>query len=302
MREVPEDSWKTDSEDEERPTHVIDETSRQGSDENPSRRRSQRHEANDVDEDEDDEGTDDDAPLPAHFDDDSDVEKVINYKLPVNPDAFTICPESEMIVCKGTKPPSGKFNSNWWLQQEITSHWEKRKPFFPCSHEGSCESADCRCYREGINCEKTCRCSQACNRRYPGCSCSRGVGKRACMSATCLCVKFNRECDADLCGSCGATEVLDPVNRYDETLAKKSCGNVAIQRGVPRKTLLGHSEVHGFGLYMGEDIKSGEYIGEYTGEAISVDEGDRRVTIYDYQKTMYLFRLNSSKPSYHILG
>lgn len=46
---------------------------------------------------------------------------------------------------------------------------------------------------------------------------------------------------------------------------------------------------------MGEDIKSGEYIGEYTGEAISVKEGDRRVTIYDYQKTMYLFRLNSSE-------
>jgi histone-lysine N-methyltransferase EZH2 len=46
---------------------------------------------------------------------------------------------------------------------------------------------------------------------------------------------------------------------------------------------------------MGEDIKSGEYIGEYTGEAISIKEGDRRVTIYDYQKTMYLFRLNSSK-------
>ena len=52
---------------------------------------------------------------------------------------------------------------------------------------------------------------------------------------------------------------------------------------------------------MGEDIKSGEYIGEYTGEAISVDEGDRRVTIYDYQKTMYLFRLNSSKLSHRIL-
>jgi histone-lysine N-methyltransferase EZH2 len=50
---------------------------------------------------------------------------------------------------------------------------------------------------------------------------------------------------------------------------------------------------------MGEDIKSGDYIGEYTGEAISVKEGDRRVTIYDYQKTMYLFRLNSSESSNH---
>ncbi|EFQ93880.1 hypothetical protein CFE70_008882 [Pyrenophora teres f. teres 0-1] len=291
LREVPEDSWKTDSDDEERLTHVTDETSRRGSVDKPSRRRSQIHEDDEVDDEQDDDG----VPLPAHFHDDSDIEKVINYKLPVNPEAFTVCPESEMIACKGAKPPPGKFNSNWWLQQEITSHWEKRKPFFPCNHNGSCESAKCRCYREGINCEKTCNCSQLCNRRYPGCTCSRGPVKRACVSSTCLCVKFNRECDADLCGSCGATEVLDPVNRYDEDLAKKSCGNVAIQRGVPRKTLLGHSEVHGFGLYMGEDIKSGEYIGEYTGEAISVNEGDRRVTIYDYQKTMYLFRLNSKQ-------
>ncbi|RMZ72227.1 set domain-containing [Pyrenophora seminiperda CCB06] len=293
LREVPEDSWKSDSEDEERLTHATDETSRRGSDDKSSRRRSQIHEDDDVDEEQsDDEQSDDGAPLPAHFHEDSDIEKVINYKLPVNADAFTICPDSEMIVSRGAKPPPGKFNSNWWLQQEITSHWEKRKPFFPCNHEGSCEIAECRCYREGINCEKTCTCSQSCNRRYPGCSCAKGLGKRVCVWATCLCVKFNRECDADLCGSCGASEVLDPVNRYDEALAKKSCGNVAIQRGVPRKTLLGHSEVHGFGLYMGEDIKSGEYIGEYTGEAISVNEGDRRVTIYDYQKTMYLFKLN----------
>ncbi|KAA8614693.1 protein containing SET domain protein [Pyrenophora tritici-repentis] len=290
LREVPEDSWKTDS-DEERLTPVTDEASRRSSVDKSSRRRSQLHEDDVVEDEQEDDG----APLPAHFHDDSDIEKVINYKLPVNPDAFTVCPESEMIACKGAKPPLGKFNSNWWLQQEITSHWEKRKPFFPCNHDGSCESAKCRCYREGINCEKTCKCSQLCNKRFPGCTCSRGPVKRACVSSACLCIKFNRECDADLCGSCGATEVLDPVNRYDEDLAKKSCGNVAIQRGVPRKTLLGHSEVHGFGLYMGEDIKSGEYIGEYTGEAISVNEGDRRVTIYDYQKTMYLFRLNSKQ-------
>jgi hypothetical protein len=200
-----------------------------------------------------------------------------------------------MIHSKGAKPPAGKFNSNWWIQRDLTHHWEKRKPFFPCSHDGTCEDAQCRCFREGINCEKTCKCPSLCNRRYPGCTCAAIPGRRICGTAACLCVKFNRECDADLCGSCGATEVLDPVNRYDNEVLEANCCNVAIQRGVPRKTLLGHSEVHGFGLYMGEDIKSGEYIGEYTGEVISTSEGNRRVTIYDYQKTMYLFSLNSSK-------
>ncbi|KAG9187712.1 histone-lysine N-methyltransferase EZH2 [Alternaria panax] len=290
VRQAPEDSWKTDSEDEDRATQATDDTSRRGSEAKRTPRRISTYGGDDT-EDEHDEG----GPLPAHSDDDSDIEKVINYKLPANPDAFDTCPGSEMITSKGAKPPPGKFNANWWLQQDMTQHWEKRKPFFPCKHEGTCEDAKCRCFREGINCEKTCKCSQSCNRRFPGCSCATGPGKRPCLTSSCLCVKFNRECDADLCGACGASEALDPVNRYNDDVVERNCCNVAIQRGVPRKTLLGHSEVHGFGLYMGEDIKSGEYIGEYTGEAISVKEGDRRVTIYDYQKTMYLFRLNSKQ-------
>ncbi|USP82641.1 hypothetical protein yc1106_09915 [Curvularia clavata] len=222
LRQAPEDSWKSESEEEDEEFQ----SSRCGS-------------RSTLDEDTD--------PLPAHFDEDSDIEKVINYKLPANPDAFNVCPESEMITSRGAKPPPGKFNAHWWLQRDLTQHWEKRKPFFPCNHEGSCENAKCR------------------------------------------------ECDADLCGACGATEILDPVNRYNKDVMARNCFNVAIQRGVPRKTLLGHSEVHGFGLYMGEDIEKGEYIGEYTGEVISVHEGNRRLTIYDYQKTMYLFRLNSKQ-------
>ncbi|CAN9332993.1 unnamed protein product [Alternaria alternata] len=199
IRQAPEDSWKTDSEDEDRATQATDDTSRRGSETKRTPRRISAYGGDDT-EDEHEEG-----PLPAHFDNDSDIERVINYKLPANPDAFNTCPNSEMIASKGAKPPP------------------------------------------------------------------------------------------DLCGACGASEVLDPVNRYNDDVVERNCCNVAIQRGVPRKTLLGHSEVHGFGLYMGEDIKSGDYIGEYTGEAISVKEGDRRVTIYDYQKTMYLFRLNSKQ-------
>lgn len=283
LRQVPEDMWMTESEQEE---EEEEEEEEEGEEEVQSSRHGSESTL------EDDSETD---PLPAHFHDDSDIEKVINYKLPANPDAFNVCPESEIITSKGTKPPPGKFNANWWLQRDLTQHWEKRKPFFPCNHEGSCETAQCRCYREGINCEKTCKCSRSCNRRFPGCTCSITPGKRVCDSDKCLCVRFNRECDADLCGTCGATQILDPVNRYNEDVVARNCFNVAIQRGVPRKTLLGHSEVHGFGLYMGEDIEKGEYIGEYTGEAISVQEGNRRLTIYDYQKTMYLFRLNSSK-------
>ncbi|KAF1942199.1 hypothetical protein EJ02DRAFT_346180 [Clathrospora elynae] len=239
-----------------------------------------------------DEHTEEDDRLPAHHHDDSDFEKVINYKLPANPDAFNVRAESEAIPTKRPKPPNGKFNPSWWLQRIESQRWGNRKPFFPCNHDSSCEGAQCRCYMEGTTCEKTCKCSPVCNRRFPGCSCAAKSGKRVCISDKCFCMKFDRECDADLCGSCGATDILDPVNRYNEDVLAGRCGNVAIQRGVPRKTQLAHSRVHGFGLCMGEDIKIDEYIGEYTGETITISEGARRMEIYHHQKTMYLFTLN----------
>ena len=245
--------------------------------------------------DEDDKDSDDDRPEPAHLDSDSDVERVINYKLPTNPDAFELCPETELIESKGSKPPKGNFPKDWWFKKTNARRWDKRKPFFPCSHEGSCDQAQCRCFRENINCEKTCRCPLECARRFPGCNCATTSLKRVCALTTCLCIEFNRECDADLCSTCGAAEILDPVNRYNEVILEGRCLNAAIQRGVPKKTLMGHSEVHGFGLYTGEDIKKGEYIGEYIGEIVSVNESARRYTIYNFQQTMYLFRLNTSK-------
>ncbi|KAF4540805.1 Set domain-containing protein [Lasiodiplodia theobromae] len=88
----------------------------------------------------------------------------------------------------------------------------------------------------------------------------------------CECWALNRECDPDLCASCGAAEVLDPINRYNDALYRQKCGNVNIQRNVPKRTLLGQSEVQGFGLYAGERLKAGEYIGEYKGEIVTKEE------------------------------
>ena len=113
-----------------------------------------------------------------------------------------------------------------------------------------------------------------------------------CGTEKCLCVKFKRECDADLCGSCGATDLLDPVHRHDQELLKDRCANVGIQRAIPKKTLLGQSEVHGFGLYAGQYIEKDDIIGEYTGELLSTEESNRRAEIYEYEKNMYLFKLN----------
>ncbi|KAG9996991.1 SET domain-containing protein, partial [Aureobasidium melanogenum] len=83
-----------------------------------------------------------------------------------------------------------------------------------------------------------------------------------------------------------------PVNRSNDEYLDRRCRNVAIQRGVPKRTLLGRSLVHGFGLYAGEPIAKGEFIGEYQGEIITRDETERRGAIYDFQKLSYIFDLN----------
>jgi hypothetical protein len=252
-----------------------------------------------VSSDDDDPSSDESGFVPAHVDeDDSDLEKVINYKLPANPEVAFDQAKPRHVDVKRKAPPVGLFKARWWEVNTNTATWEKRKPFVPCNHDGSCDNAHCRCYREGVTCEKTCKCSQHCNRRFPGCKCGILPGKRTCSTVTgCLCVRFKRECDADLCSTCGATELLDPVSRYEDMLQDR-CTNVGIQRGVPKKTLLGQSEVHGFGLYAGEDIDKDDIVGEYTGEILSVEESGRRELMYEYEKNMYLFKLNKSEAAF----
>ena len=183
---------------------------------------------------------------------------------------------------------------SYWIQKSNTHLIHDREPFYPCSHEGSCEEEQCRCFRMKITCEKSCACSADCERRFRGCQCAQ-KGKVCFQNAACDCYRLNRECDEDLCGTCGAVEVLDPINRYNKEIAKGKCANVHIQRNLPKRTLLGHSEVQGFGLYMGEPVKAHEYIGEYKGEVITKSEADRRGAIYAHLATNYLFSLNKGK-------
>ncbi|MCJ1471938.1 hypothetical protein MMC13_000579 [Lambiella insularis] len=89
--------------------------------------------------------------------------------------------------------------------------------------------------------------------------------------------------------------------KYWIQLIEGKCTNAFVQRGVPRRTLLGHSKllksggVSGWGLYMGEATKKGDYIGEYVGEVISKEESEQRGIIYNKRNLSYLFDLNSTQ-------
>ena len=201
--------------------------------------------------------------------------------------------------------PTPRRHFDHWLEHSKTWEHHDRPPFKPCNHLGPCSaSTACHCYEQNVTCEKTCMCADNCSRRYRGCTCA--ARNKACwQNEKCDCYRLNRECDPDLCLSCGAHEVLDPANRYRTDIAEGKCTNVFVQRGVPRRTLLGHSKllasggVDGWGLYMGEATKKGDYIGEYVGEVISKEESEQRGIIYNKRNLSYLFDLNSSKKPYH---
>lgn len=191
----------------------------------------------------------------------------------------------------------------YWLENPDTANTHlqhKREPFTPCNHSGPCIAGKCSCIDEQIACEKTCACPESCAQKFHGCRCA-ARGKPCRNNDKCDCWRLNRECDPDLCRSCGAHEVLDPTNRYNEDILSGRCANVYIQRGVPKRTLLGQSKMmakgnkSGWGLYMGEPCKKWDCIGEYVGEILSEVEAEQRGAIYDKRNLSYLFTLNVSK-------
>ena len=177
-----------------------------------------------------------------------------------------------------------------------THHLDNRIPFIPCSHAGPCDKdAGCSCHSNRTSCERMCGCAKTCGRRYQGCTCGAKNNSVCFQDQRCLCWRLNRECDPWLCGTCGVLEVLDPVNRYNEEIQSSHCKNAKLQRDVPRRTLKGKSDVQGWGLFAGEDMKKHEYIGEYKGEVVGEQESNRRGAVYHHRGLEYLFNLNKGQ-------
>ncbi|KAJ8544566.1 hypothetical protein ON010_g11700 [Phytophthora cinnamomi] len=165
--------------------------------------------------------------------------------------------------------------------------------YVPCNHDGgSCDSAQCSCMRRDHYCEKACGCSPDCSNRFPGCHCEAGQ----CRTTACPCYFASRECDPDVCTSCGACELpvvmADPMSKTKTVTQLKICGNVNIMRGQMRKIGVAASETHGWGAYALEDAKKGDFMYEYTGSLLSQDEAERRGNVYDKTTISFLFDLN----------
>ncbi|KRZ46306.1 Histone-lysine N-methyltransferase E(z) [Trichinella pseudospiralis] len=175
------------------------------------------------------------------------------------------CVNSKVLYSSG----SSDSDSDW------DSDGEGMEAYKPCYCRGRCrDNSNCSC-NEREYCEKYCRCSDNCSKRYLGCNC-----KGVCHRKVCLCMKNNRECDPTLCKNCGGNQLL-------------ICKNDFMQNGIRRRLYVCESNVHGLGLFTTEDIVAGDFICEYRGEILTKAEAQRRGKIYDSRGMSFLFMLNT---------
>ncbi|KAH6653378.1 hypothetical protein BKA67DRAFT_518723 [Truncatella angustata] len=189
-----------------------------------------------------------------------------------------------------------------WQEQTITHAHHLKDHFDPCSHDGPCTKDNCECARNGLMCERFCRCTvDTCAIKFTGCSChsqGRTCSSRQKGERPCICIQLNRECDPSLCANCGAADRANPKNAEDDQLFKQGCQNCALQRGKSKTLLVGRSTIEGcgYGLFTAENITQEDFVIEYVGELITQDEGVRREArrgdVFDEEhKSSYLFTL-----------
>lgn len=184
--------------------------------------------------------------------------------------------------------------------------------FVPCYHDGPCTAETCPCVKKAMYCESTCGCNfgrycqagkcegvvwtdpsngshrkrgrRDCQNRHFGCNCEDGN----CDSSACTCWEHNRACTPDFC-SCDCSILPQHI-----PIQKRRCHNLPASIAKHKKTYVGKSEVHGFGLFAGEPFDKGELVGVYSGQLIDTRLADMIGRLYDATDRTYIFNVTES--------
>lgn len=186
---------------------------------------------------------------------------------------------------KGTDGRSMKNYNLTWLKRVQKA--EIHPAFIPCDHSEPCDDSTCSCVRNAFFCTKHCVWGSKSRNYFRGCSCKAGQ----CRTKSCACFAAKRECDPDLCRTCGACS--DPPNRPATTRQRCRNDNIGMRRH--GHLLLAESTFQdaGWGVYTKHALKKGDFVHEYVGEVISQEEAERRGKVYDKINRSYLFNLSS---------
>ncbi|CDF40725.1 unnamed protein product [Chondrus crispus] len=207
---------------------------------------------------------------------------------------------------------NNKISAKTVVEKETDTACAVDQDFVPCHHNGPCTTESCTCVKKGMFCETTCGCNagrygeggqtggivwiepraeslgnssaRVCRNRHFGCACEEG----SCHDSLCPCWDQNRACSPDFCG-CDCTLLPGQIS-----LSKRKCRNVPASIAKHKKTFVGTSPVHGFGLFAGERFEAGDLVGAYSGQLIDTRLADMIGRLYDATDRTYIFNVTES--------
>ncbi|KAG2358610.1 hypothetical protein BDR07DRAFT_1294480 [Suillus spraguei] len=151
-------------------------------------------------------------------------------------------------------------------------------PLEPCKHKGSCEKERCECSRRKRHCQLACRCGINCDRQYRGCECKR-------CTLTCPCYKADRECLPGICEKCDASLEVRLRATNDP------CINTKLQRNDISAVEIRRAE-YGLGAFAVQDMKLGDFIGDYVGDILTVIDTENVERATKYSGRNYFFEFS----------
>lgn len=149
----------------------------------------------------------------------------------------------------------------------------------------------CAAKETNYSCEAGCHCSDTCERRWRGCTCTHSHEHGLCDSK-CECKMLQRQCDPRLCAC--ARVATSPNFACENMRVEIVPSQSGLAGRLPKKTVVMVSTVPdaGYGLFAAEDLEPGDFLFEYTGEIIVGPEADRRSFYYDVIGRKYSFSLD----------